>query len=84
LGIGARGLDTPAEREFLLAVMVGTATMTTNTLYEMAQRRIDMAEMNMSKYNSALSSGQLDDFQRVRKYNLQPVNIGGIVKWSDM
>jgi len=40
--------------------------------------------MNMSKYNSALSSGQLDDFQRVRKYNLQPVNIGGIVKWSDM
>ncbi len=50
----------------------------------MAQRRIDMAEMNMSKYNSALSSGQLDDFQRVRKYNLQPVNIGGIVKWSDM
>jgi hypothetical protein len=84
LGIGARGLDTPAEREFLLAVMVGTATMTTETLYEMAQRRIDTAELNISKYNSYLKDGKLDKFQKNRGYSFQPISTTGVVNWSDM
>jgi hypothetical protein len=84
LGIGARGLDTPAEREFLLAVMVGTATMTKETLLKMTQRRIDIAERNIGIYNSYLSEGKLDKYQKNREYKFQPISSKNVIKWSDM
>ena len=84
LGIGARGLDTPAEREFLLAVMVGTATMTKETLLRMTQRRIDKAKQNIGLYNTYLSEGKLDTYQKNRKYKFQPISSSGVVQWSEM
>ena len=45
LGIGARGLDTPAEREFLQKVMTGEITMNRDTLMKLTiMRRNNFAE----------------------------------------
>jgi hypothetical protein len=43
LGIGARGLDTPAEREFLREVMTGTVNLDRNTLINLTNYRRDAA-----------------------------------------
>ena len=62
LGIGAKGLDTPAEREFLRQVMTGTISMDKNALIKMTQIRRDIEKRSIDKYNSALQSGELDDY----------------------
>jgi hypothetical protein len=65
LGIGARGLDTPAEREFLRQVISGTTTLNKDTLIKMLENRrnalTDMAE----KYNTRLREGRLDAYLQV-------------------
>ena len=51
LGIGARGLDTPAEREFLQKVMTGAIPMNRDTLTKLTiMRRNNFVEM-AKKYN---------------------------------
>ena len=62
LGIGAKGLDTPAEREFLRQVMTGTISMDKNALIKMTQIRRDIEKRSIDRYNSALQSGELDDY----------------------
>jgi hypothetical protein len=62
LGIGARGLDTPAEREFLRQVMTGTISMDKNALIRMTQIRRDIEKRAIDRYNSAVDSGELDDY----------------------
>lgn len=62
LGIGARGLDTPAERDFLREVMAGTITMNKDTLLKMAKMRRRIEERALSKYNDAVDSGEMDAF----------------------
>lgn len=62
LGIGARGLDTPAEREFLRKVMTGTITMNRDTLVRMAEIRKNVAERAIDKFNARVDSGELDRF----------------------
>jgi hypothetical protein len=62
LGIGARGMDTPAEREFLRKVMTGTITMNKETLVRMAEIRKNVAERAIDKYNARVDSGELDRF----------------------
>jgi hypothetical protein len=65
LGIGARGLDTPAEREFLKEVISGTTALSRDTLIKMLENRrnafADMAE----KYNNRLKEGRLDAYLAV-------------------
>jgi len=65
LGIGARGLDTPAEREFLRQVISGTTALNKDTLIKMLENRrnalTDMAE----KYNTRLREGRLDAYLQV-------------------
>jgi hypothetical protein len=62
LGIGARGLDTPAERDFLIEVMTGSRKLDAEALKAMTQfrkiREIKMMEM----YNSAVESGAMDEY----------------------
>jgi hypothetical protein len=58
LGIGARGLDTPAEREFLRSVLTGTTEMTPEALLRMTNLRKKYAEKVIEKYNKAVDSGQ--------------------------
>ncbi len=74
LGIGAKGLDTPAEREFLRKVMTGTITMDKETLIRMANMRRKYEQRSLDTYNEAVKSGQLDplfEFGRLPKRELQ-------------
>ena len=74
LGIGAKGLDTPAEREFLRKVMTGTITMDKQTLIRMAELRRKYEQRSLDTYNEAVDSGQLDplfDYARLPKRKLQ-------------
>ena len=66
LGIGARGMDTPAEREFLLSVMAGTREMNQETLREMALMRAKVLEQNIDAINQQINAGDLDWY-----FNLQ-------------
>lgn len=67
LGIGAKGLDTPAEREFLRQVMTGTITLNKDTLIKMAELRRKGIESNVTKFNKLVDDGSLDDFFDARR-----------------
>jgi hypothetical protein len=58
LGVGARGLDTPAEREFLREVVAGRIGLTKETLLEMARIRRRAEENNIRRWNDTLASGR--------------------------
>ena len=64
LGIGAKGLDTPAEREFLRQVMTGTINMNKDTLIRLTKLRKKYEERSLDTYNTAVEEGQLDKFFR--------------------
>jgi hypothetical protein len=66
LGIGARGLDTPAEREFLRQVMTGTINMDKKALTRLTEIRKNIAERAVDKYNSAVDKGELNRFFEVQ------------------
>ncbi len=62
LGIGARGLDTPAERDFLIQVMTGSRELDAEALKALTNfRKIREIKM-MERYNDAVDSGRLDDY----------------------
>ena len=62
LGIGARGLDTPAEREFLREVLTGTRTLDAGTLIKMTEARRDQQIAILNRYNSQVERGDLDNY----------------------
>jgi hypothetical protein len=62
LGIGARGLDTPAEREYLREVVSGTITLNQQTLTEMARIRASIKGRAIDRFNQRIRSGELDPF----------------------
>lgn len=62
LGIGAKGLDTPAEREFLRQVMTGTTSMNKDTLVKLTTLRKDIEERAINRYNEKVQKGDLDKF----------------------
>ena len=62
LGIGARGLDTPAEREFLRQVMSGTIPMIKQTLIRMTEMRKDIAERAIARWDRRVEGGELDRY----------------------
>jgi hypothetical protein len=62
LGIGARGLDTPAERQFLRQVMTGDIALNKETLLKMAKMRQDITERSINRWNTRVKKGELDRF----------------------
>jgi len=62
LGIGARGLDTPAERDFLIEVMTGSRKMGIEALRAMTNFRKIRAIKMMIAYNAAVEDGSLDEY----------------------
>ena len=62
LGIGARGLDTPAEREFLREVVSGTISLNAETLRRMAEIRANVKERAIDRFNQRVERGELDRF----------------------
>jgi hypothetical protein len=67
LGIGARGMDTPAEREFLRAVMTGTITLNKDTLIRMTESRRRTAQKTLDNWNKRVESGEVDDYFKYSK-----------------
>ena len=55
LGIGARGLDTPAEREFLQQVMTGTLKMEGQALEQLTRLRQKYTVRAIQEYNRRLT-----------------------------
>ena len=62
MGIGARGLDTPAEREFLREVVSGTISLNAETLRRMAEIRANVKERAIDRFNQRVEKGELDRF----------------------
>ena len=62
LGIGAKGMDTPAEREYLRSVMTGTINMDKAALIKLTEIRKNIEERAVKRYNEAVDSGKLDRF----------------------
>ena len=73
LGIGARGLDTPAEREFLRGVFTGTIQMDNNTLIELTRIRKNVAERALEKYNKRLGEGYFKKYEEALGRKLSPL-----------
>jgi len=67
LGVGARGLDTPAEREFLREVVAGRIQLTKETLMEMARIRRRAEENSIMLWNETLASGRADPLIEVSR-----------------
>ncbi len=62
LGIGARGLDTPAEREFMRSVLTGTIELDKKTLVKMAEIRRNLGQRAVDKWNQRVKKGELDNW----------------------
>jgi hypothetical protein len=62
LGIGARGMDTPAERDFMRKVLTGEISLNKGTLVEMARMRKRVAERAIDRWNKRVDKGELDKF----------------------
>jgi hypothetical protein len=66
LGIGARGLDTPPEREFLRQVMTGTIKMDRNTLIRLTELRKNIEEKAIKRYNDRVKKGEFNEFFKLQ------------------
>ena len=62
LGIGARGLDTPAEREFLRQVLTGTRALDQSALRRITELRRQREVNVINEYNNRVELGELDAF----------------------
>lgn len=94
LGIGARGLDTPAEREYLRQVFTGTITMNKDTLIKLTQIRKNIEEKAINKYNERVDKGEYNRFFKMQgrepvKFEIptmpaapQPGSVPGQKGWS--
>lgn len=71
LGIGARGLDTPAEREFLRQVLTGTIETTPAALLYMSYLRQKIQRSTIDTYNEYLDAGVYGPYAEQR--NMQKI-----------
>ena len=62
LGIGAKGMDTPAEREFIRSVLTGSKSMEKETLLQLARMRKAELQKGIERWNSEVDTGQNDIF----------------------
>jgi hypothetical protein len=74
LGVGARGMDTPAEREFLRGVMTGTTALDKDTLKRMTEIRINLAKRAIEKYNRNVESGKYKPVETAQGSQLPRIN----------
>tara|TARA_R100001594_G_scaffold18486_2_gene36625 strand:- start:3179 stop:3910 length:732 start_codon:yes stop_codon:yes gene_type:complete len=58
LGIGARGLDTPAERKFLQKVLTGEITLERDTLIKMTEQAIKSNKKVVNDFYNRISSSK--------------------------
>lgn len=75
LGIGARGIDTPAEREFLRQVLTGTITLEKSTLKRLTQDRLERELAAINQYNTDLAGGRYKRYTDTFGVKLDPVDV---------
>lgn len=75
LGIGARGIDTPNEREFLREVLAGKVTLEKDTLKRMIETRLSKEKEVIDKYNSDLKRGRFKRYVDELGIDLDPIEI---------
>ena len=75
LGIGARGLDTPPEREFLREVMTGTVKMEGEALQKMTKLRQKYSGRVVDEYNKKLETGEFNRYQKASGVTLSPISL---------
>jgi len=75
LGIGARGLDTPAEREFLRQVMSGTIDQEPETLRRLSELRQKLAIRQAQNFNKKLKEGYFKNYESAHGVKLQPIEL---------
>jgi hypothetical protein len=73
LGIGARGLDTPAERDFLISVMTGEIKMERDVLIKMTKLRRKYSERMIADYNQKLKDGWFANYTESTQRTLNPI-----------
>jgi hypothetical protein len=73
LGIGARGLDTPAERDFLRSVFTGAKEMDRDSLIKLTKLREKVAKKAINRYNNMLKAGKFKNYEQVQGYPLEPL-----------
>ena len=84
LGLGARGMDTPAEREFLRKVLTGEISLNKQTLLHMAKMRKGIAQGQVDKWNTMVDEGSADPFFSTTGRKKQKLGeVGGDVNDSD-
>jgi hypothetical protein len=64
LGVGARGMDTPAEREFMRKVLTGELSLEKGTLMRMAEIRKEALERDVLAWDKKVDAGDLDNYFR--------------------
>jgi hypothetical protein len=75
LGIGARGLDTPAERDYLRQVMTGTIQMDNKALVRLSEIRRNIEVRAIEKYNTQLEKGELNKFFETQGLKAEKIEI---------
>jgi hypothetical protein len=88
LGIGARGLDTIPERQFLQKVFTGEISLDQKTLLRLTEIRRNVTQRAIDRYNERVNKGQLDRFFRYSGEEKETINIprrspSGIKEMSD-
>lgn len=73
LGIGARGIDTPAEKDFLLEVVTGKRSLNKEALIDITEMRIKTTEENVIKFNDALKNGDLKKWEKAQGRDFTPI-----------
>lgn len=74
LGIGARGLDTPAERQFLVAVVAGDTKQMESTLRALLAEKMETSRRTVDLYNQRLERGELKRFETNYQQKLSPIS----------
>jgi hypothetical protein len=77
LGLGAKGMDTPAERDFILSVITGQRTLSRDTLRRMTEFRRDAALRQVNDFNGRLAGGEFNQYQSITGRTLEPIKIEG-------
>lgn len=80
LGIGARGLDTPAEREFLRQVMTGTINLDKDALVRLTDIRRNVQLRALEKFKRSYDKGTYKKFFEVTGNPVPDLGILDVVK----
>ena len=75
LGIGARGIDTPKEKDFLLEVVTGKRSLSKGALIDITKMRIENTEKSVKKFNDYLSKGDYKDLETILGRKLSPIEL---------